>query len=59
MELDGEIIGSCSSLIVNFEDYLEQHTYSEITDKGFIRNHNPRGENLYGMEVMVHPDFVG
>ncbi|WP_414812133.1 GNAT family N-acetyltransferase [Paenibacillus algorifonticola] len=57
VELDGEIIGSCSSLIVNFDDYLEQHTYSEITDKGFIRNHNPRGESLYGMEVMVHPEY--
>ncbi|BBI36391.1 bifunctional GNAT family N-acetyltransferase/carbon-nitrogen hydrolase family protein [Cohnella abietis] len=57
VELDGEIIGSCSSLIVNFDDYLEQHTYSEITEKGYIRNHNPRGGNLYGMEVMVHPDF--
>jgi predicted amidohydrolase/ribosomal protein S18 acetylase RimI-like enzyme len=57
VELDGEIIGSCSSLIVNFDDYLEQHTYSEITDKGYIRNHNPRGANLYGMEVMVHPDY--
>ncbi|WP_168121525.1 bifunctional GNAT family N-acetyltransferase/carbon-nitrogen hydrolase family protein [Paenibacillus sp. HB172176] len=57
IELDGEIIGSCSSLIVNFEDYLEQHTYSEITDDGYIRNHNPRGENLYGMEVMVHPEY--
>jgi ribosomal protein S18 acetylase RimI-like enzyme len=57
VELDGEIIGSCSSLIVNFDDYLEQHTYSEITNKGYIRNHNPRGESLYGMEVMVHPNF--
>ena len=57
VELDGEIIGSCSSLIVNFDDYMEQHTYSEITDKGFIRNHNPRGESLYGMEVMVHPEY--
>lgn len=57
VEYDGEIIGSCSSLIVNFDDYLEQHTYSEITDKGYIRNHNPRGGNLYGMEVMVHPSY--
>ncbi|TFE24525.1 bifunctional GNAT family N-acetyltransferase/carbon-nitrogen hydrolase family protein [Cohnella luojiensis] len=57
VESEGDIIGSCSSLIVNFDDYLEQHTYSEITDKGYIRNHNPRGGNLYGMEVMVHPEF--
>lgn len=57
VEFDGTIIGSCSSLIVNFDEYLEQHTYKEITDNGYIRNHNPRGENMYGMEVMVHPDF--
>lgn len=57
VEYDDRIIGSCSSLIVNFNDYLEQHTYSEITDKGYITNHNPNGQNLYGMEVMVHPEF--
>jgi len=57
VEVDGEIIGSCSSLIVNFDDYFEQHTYVEITDQGYIRNHNPRGSNLYGMEVMVHPGY--
>lgn len=57
VEYDNQIIGSCSSLIVNFNDYFEQHTYAEITDKGYIRNHNPNGENLYGMEVMVHPEF--
>ncbi|MFD1773527.1 bifunctional GNAT family N-acetyltransferase/carbon-nitrogen hydrolase family protein [Paenibacillus rhizophilus] len=57
VEYDSRIIGSCSSLLVNFNDYLEQHTYDEITDNGYIKNHNPNGENLYGMEVMVHPDF--
>lgn len=57
VEYDGIIIGSCSSLIVNFDEYLEQHTYAEITDKGYIRTHNPLGGNLYGMEVMVHPDY--
>src|SRR5690554_5652410 len=49
VEYDDQIIGSCASLIVNFNDYLEQHTYSEITDNGYITNHNPNGENLYGM----------
>ncbi len=54
---DGEIIGSCSSLIVNFDEYDNQHTWDEITDEGYITNHNPDGENLYGIEVMVHPEF--
>lgn len=56
-ELDGKIIGSCSSLIVNFDEYDDQHTWDDITDEGYITNHNPDGYNLYGIEVMVHPDY--
>jgi predicted amidohydrolase/ribosomal protein S18 acetylase RimI-like enzyme len=57
VEYEGKIIGSCSSLIVNFDEYDDQHTWDEITDNGYITNHDSEGYNLYGMEVMVHPDF--
>ncbi|MDE5414907.1 bifunctional GNAT family N-acetyltransferase/carbon-nitrogen hydrolase family protein [Alkalihalobacterium chitinilyticum] len=57
VEYDGKIIGSCSSLVINFDEYDDQHTWDEITDKGYITNHNPDGYNLYGIEVMVHPDY--
>ncbi len=56
-ELDGEIIGSCSSLIINFDEYDDKHTWDDVTDEGYITNHNPDGYNLYGIEVMVHPDY--
>ncbi|MFD2618503.1 bifunctional GNAT family N-acetyltransferase/carbon-nitrogen hydrolase family protein [Terrilactibacillus laevilacticus] len=54
---EDKLIGSCSSLIVNFDEYSDEHTWDEITDKGYITNHDPEGLNLYGIEVMVHPDF--
>lgn len=57
VEYDGRIIGSCSSLIVNFEEYDVNHTWDAITDGGYITNHDPEGFNLYGIEVMVHPEF--
>jgi ribosomal protein S18 acetylase RimI-like enzyme len=57
VEYDGKIIGSCSSLIINFDEYDDQHTYDEITDKGYITNHDHEGYNLYGIEVMVHPEY--
>nr|WP_148296448.1 bifunctional GNAT family N-acetyltransferase/carbon-nitrogen hydrolase family protein [Halalkalibacter hemicellulosilyticus] len=57
VEYDGIIIGSCSSLIINFDEYDDQHTWNEITDKGYITNHDPEGYNLYGIEIMVHPDY--
>lgn len=56
-EYEGEIIGSCSSLIINFDEYDDRHTWQDITDDGYITNHNPDGLNLYGIEVMVHPEY--
>lgn len=57
VEYDGKIIGSASSLIIDFDEYDDQHSYDEITDGGYITNHNPDGQNLYGIEVMVHPEY--
>jgi predicted amidohydrolase/ribosomal protein S18 acetylase RimI-like enzyme len=56
-EYDGQIIGAGSSLILNFEEFHNQHTWEELTENGHITNHNPQGGNLFGTEVMVHPDF--
>ena len=57
VQYDGKIIGSSSSLIINFDEYADQHSWEEITDKGFITNHDIEGYNLYGIEVMVHPNY--
>ncbi|WP_018662802.1 bifunctional GNAT family N-acetyltransferase/carbon-nitrogen hydrolase family protein [Heyndrickxia acidiproducens] len=57
VEYEGKIVGSCSSLIVNFDEYHDQHTWNTITDNGYITNHDPNGFNLYGIEVMVDPDY--
>lgn len=57
VEYNGKIVGSCSSLIVNYDDYGDDHTFREITGNGFITNHNPNGKTLYGIDVVVHPDY--
>ncbi len=44
---------------MNFDEYDDQHTWDDITDEGYITNHNPEGYNLYGIEVMVHPKYRG
>ncbi|WP_102347539.1 bifunctional GNAT family N-acetyltransferase/carbon-nitrogen hydrolase family protein [Bacillus sp. Marseille-P3661] len=59
VEYDGNIIGSCSSLLINFDEYDDQHTWDDITDEGYITNHNPEGYNMYGIEVMVDPNYRG
>ncbi len=59
IECDGRLVASSSSLIVDFDEYSEWHNWREISDQGYIRNHNPKGNTLYGIEIMVHPEFRG
>ncbi len=57
VEYDGRIIGASSNLIIDFNEYEDRHTYDEITADGYITNHDPEGKQLYGISIMVHPDF--
>lgn len=59
IEFEGEIVGSATSLIVDMEEYDDNHSWSEISENGFITNHDPEGDTLYGIEVMVHPEYQG
>lgn len=59
IEADDLIVASASSLIVDFDLYSDWHNWKEISADGFISNHDPDGDTLYGIEIMVHPDFRG
>ncbi len=48
-----------ASVIVEFDDYDAWHSWREIADSGFIRNHDPSGDTLYGIEIMVDPECRG
>jgi predicted amidohydrolase/GNAT superfamily N-acetyltransferase len=54
---DDELVGSSSALILDLDEYTDTHTWDEIADEGYIRNHDPEGDTLYGIEVMVDPKF--
>jgi len=59
IEIDGQIAASSSCLIVRHDPNLAWHNWKAIADNGYIRNHDPKGDTLYGIELMVHPDFRG
>jgi predicted amidohydrolase/ribosomal protein S18 acetylase RimI-like enzyme len=59
VEYQGSIVASSSSLILDFSLYSKWHSWREIADSGFIRNHNPLGNTLYGIEIMVDPEYRG
>lgn len=59
VEIGKTIIGHCATFIVEEELAFADHTYSEITGGGFASRHNEEGEYLYGMEVVVDPNYRG
>ena len=59
VEYEGQIVASASSLIVDFEQHEEWHDWKAIADSGYIRNHDALGDTLYGIEIMVDPEFRG
>lgn len=59
VEVEGELVGSSSSLIVDLEEVGEHHTFAEVSGHGTLSTHDPEGSDLYGIEVMVDPEYRG
>lgn len=57
IEFNKKIIASSSSLIIDFDLYEEGDDWKTLSDSGYITNHDPDAETLYGIEIMVHPDY--
>jgi ribosomal protein S18 acetylase RimI-like enzyme len=57
IEVDGILAGSLTGLCVNFDYNHIEHTWEEITDHGYIKNHNPSGDTLYIVDISVRPKF--
>lgn len=57
--VDGIVVGSAFSIIVNYRTFGDDHTYKQITGNYSFDTHDPDGDVLYGIEVFVHPKYRG
>ncbi|MDQ0859318.1 GNAT family N-acetyltransferase [Bacillus sp. V2I10] len=57
IEINGEVSGSMTGLLVQFDPNHPVHTWEEITDNGYIRNHDPNGNTLYVVDIGVRPAY--
>ena len=57
IEYKGKLIGSSSSLIIEIDEYADSTSWSDISDRGMITNHDEEGDTLYGIEIMVDPEY--
>src|SRR5260221_12698367 len=54
---DGRVVGSTTTLKINFDFDHVQHTFADAIDHGWLGTHKPDGQWLYGADIMVHPDY--
>lgn len=59
VELDGQLVATSGSLLVDEEDFGSWHTFKQASDDGYIRNHDPEGDTLYGIDIAVDPKHRG
>jgi hypothetical protein len=52
-ECDAEIVGAASSLVVQWDDYVLDHTWKSVTGDGYFTTHDTAGRTLYAAEVDV------
>jgi len=54
IEDHGAVIAAAFSVIVDYDDFGDHHTYDEITGAAFLTTHDPKGDVLYGVDVLFH-----
>jgi predicted amidohydrolase/GNAT superfamily N-acetyltransferase len=59
IEDHGKVVAAAFSLVVEYARFGDQHTYDQITGNAFLTTHDPLGDVLYGMEVVVAKEYQG
>ena len=58
--IDGDkVIGMTTTMRSTFDFDHYQHTFMETIAGGWLTNHDPNGDWLYGLDIGVHPDYRG
>ncbi len=58
-EVDGQVVGYATAIIVQLDEDVDWYRYDEITGAGTFSTHTPTGDTLYGADIAVHPDYRG
>lgn len=52
-------VGSTSTFRTNFDFINTHHTFMEAIADGWLTNHEPDGQWLYGADISIHPKYRG
>ncbi|WP_316787982.1 bifunctional GNAT family N-acetyltransferase/carbon-nitrogen hydrolase family protein [Pedobacter frigoris] len=57
--VDDKVVACSLSIIVDYDEYGDKHTYQNITGNYGFSTHDANGDVLYGIEIFVHPEYRG
>jgi len=53
IKVDDEMAGCALSIIVDYSNFDDKHTYKEITGSFSFNTHNSNGDILYGIDIFI------
>ncbi len=56
---NGKIVGATTTMRVNAAQVEKPHPFDDLACGGWLTAHDPKGEWLYGIDVMVLPEYRG
>jgi predicted amidohydrolase/ribosomal protein S18 acetylase RimI-like enzyme len=59
IKVNGEFAGCALSLIVDYDQFEDAHTYNDITGNFTFDTHTAEGDVLYGIDVFIAPKYRG
>lgn len=59
IKVDDKIVACALSIIIDYKQFENKHTYLDITGNDTFNTHKPEGDTLYGIDLIVHPDYRG
>ncbi|MCB0704271.1 MAG: bifunctional GNAT family N-acetyltransferase/carbon-nitrogen hydrolase family protein [Saprospiraceae bacterium] len=59
IKVNGEIAGCALSIIVQYSEFEENHSYREITGNYTFKTHTNDGDVLYGIDVFIKSEYRG
>lgn len=57
IEIEGELAGSLTGMLVGLEAEATSHSWEQVTDSGYIRTHEPDGKSFYIVDIGIRPMF--
>ncbi|WP_111309804.1 carbon-nitrogen hydrolase family protein [Confluentibacter sediminis] len=59
IKINNQLAGCALSIIVDYDDFNEQHTYQQITGDYSFNTHSKNGNVLYGIDVFIKSEYRG